>query len=204
MQYKICPNNRHFALILAAGKSTRMRTCKTTLLWHGDRTFLRYQAEQFLLAGITPIVVLGSHNAHRQTDCPDGSLVAINHNYDRGKTESIITGLKLLPAEFSTITISAIDQPRSYSVYQTLLNTYQKNKSTIVAPCYCQKLGHPLLFSASMLPELKNINENSFGLRKIIRNFYSSIEKIEFNTSDILIDLNYLEQYHNFKSIISS
>ena len=201
MQHQIYPNNnRHFALILAAGKSTRMGICKTTLLWHNDRTFLRYQAEQFLLAGITPIVVLGSHNAHRQIDCPDGSLVAINYNCDLGKTESILTGLKLLPAEFSTITISAVDQPRSYFVYQTLLETYLQNKSIIVAPYYCQKLGHPLLFSAQMLPELKNIDEATFGLRKIVSDFYSYIEIIEFNTPEVLIDFNYLEQYQNFKS----
>ena len=202
MQHKRYPNSdRHFALVLAAGKSTRMGTCKT-LLWHDDRTLLRYQAEQFLLAGITPIIVLGSHNAHRQTDCPDGSLVAINYHCDRGKTESILTGLKLLPAEFSTITISAVDQPRSHFIYQTLLKTYLRNKSVIVAPCYRQKLGHPLLFSACMLPKLKNINEASFGLRKIVSNFYSTILKIEFNTSEILIDLNYLEQYQSFKSSI--
>ena len=205
MQHQICPNNnRHFALILAAGKSTRMGTCKTTLLWHNDRTLLRYQAEQFLLAGITPIVVLGSHNAHRQTDCPNGSLVAINYNCDLGKTESILTGLELLPNDFSTITISAVDRPRSYLVYQTLLEAYHKNKSAIIAPCYRQKIGHPLLFSAQMLPELKNIDEATFGLRKIVRNFYLKIEKIELNTSEVLTNFNYLKEYQSFKSRIHS
>ena len=200
MQHKICPNNRHFALILAAGKSTRMGICKTTLLWHNNQTLLRYQAEEFLLAGITPIIVLGSHNAHRKIDCPGSSLVAINDNCDLGKTESILTGLKLLPTEFSTITISAVDQPRSCSVYQTLLQAYLQNNSAIVAPCYRQKLGHPLLFSARLLPELKNINESTFGLRRIVRDFYSNIEKIEFASSEVMIDFNYFKEYQKFKN----
>ena len=65
-----CPN-RDFAIILAAGYSTRMGVCKTTLPWHNNQTLLRYQAEQFLQANITPIIVLGSHNAHRKSDCPN-------------------------------------------------------------------------------------------------------------------------------------
>ena len=204
MQHKICPNNRHFALILAAGKSTRMGTCKTTLLWHDNQTLLRYQAEQFLLAGITPIVVLGSHNAHRQTDCPDGSLVVINYNCDRGKTESILTGLKLLPTEFSTITISAVDQPRSTEIYQTLVRAYQQEKPSIVAPSYHGKLGHPLLFSARILPFIQNIHESSLGLRKVVSQFYSDIKKIDFMTSKVLSDLNQKNTYQlELQKIIS-
>ena len=207
MQHQIRPNNnRHFALILAAGKSTRMGVCKTTLPWHNNKTLLRYQAEQFLLAGITPIIVLGSHNAHRQTDCPNGSLVAINYNCDNpsgtlrsGKTKSILTGLELLPKDFSTITISAVDQPRSCFIYQTLLEAYRKSQSVIIAPCYRQKLGHPLLFSNLMLPELKNINESTLGLRKIVRERYLNIERIEFNNLEVLTDFNYLKEYQNYQ-----
>lgn len=190
-------NDRHFAIILAAGRSTRMGTCKTALPWHNKQTLLRYQAEQFLLAGITPIVVLGSHNAERRTDCPDGSLVVINCESDRGKTGSILAGLKLLPQSFSTITISAVDQPRSTSIYQALIQTYCQEKSLIVAPCYRGKLGHPLLFSHPLLSLLKNIQESSCGLRKIVRQFYSDIYKVEFSTPEVLSDLNDREGYQS-------
>jgi molybdenum cofactor cytidylyltransferase len=189
------PDKRNFALILAAGLSTRMGTCKTTLLWHNHQTLLRYQAEQFLLAGITPIIVLGSHNAHRQSDCPDGSWVVINHRCDRGKTSSILTGLQVLPGDFSTIIISAVDQPRSADIYQTLLQAYYQKSALITAPFYQGKLGHPLLFSKQLLPALQNIREATLGLRKIISQFYSDIEKIEFATSQVLSDLNNQSKY---------
>lgn len=186
--------NRDFALILAAGFSTRMGTCKTTLSWH-NQTLLSYQAEQFLLANITPIIVLGSHNAHRQTDCPNGSHVVINHNSDRGKTGSILIGLDALPTSFSTVIISAVDQPRPFEIYQTLLQSYRQEKALIVAPCYRQKSGHPLLFSARLLPELKTIEESTFGLRKIVQKFALELKKIEFTTTNILIDINHRGTY---------
>ena len=204
MQHEIYPNNhRHFALILAAGRSRRMGTCKTTLPWHNNRTLLRYQAEQLLLAGVTPIVVLGSHNAHRQTDCPDGSQVVINQQCDnpsgtlreRGKTSSILTGLNSLPQEFSSIIISAVDQPRSVDVYRTLLQTYERTKAAIVAPCYRQKLGHPLLFDSKLLPVLLNIKESTFGLRQVVKDFCHHLLKIDFCTEEVLSDLNRTAEY---------
>lgn len=188
-------DRQHFSLILAAGLSTRMGTCKTALPWLNNQTLLRYQAEQFLLAGITPIVVLGSHNAYRQTDCPDGSQIVINPNSDRGKTSSILTGLHALPQSCSTITISAVDQPRSAYIYQALLQAYKQDKPLITAPCYRSKLGHPLLFSSRLLSFLLDINESSLGLRKVVSQFYSEIERVEFTTSEVLNDLNICSKY---------
>ena len=195
-------NNRHFAIILAAGFSTRMGVCKTTLPWHNGQSLLRYQAEQFLLAGITPIVVLGSHNAHRRCDCPPGSQIIINFNSYLGKTTSILAGLNALPQDFSSVIISAVDQPRSSYIYQTLLRVYQEKQSAIVAPCDRNKLGHPLLFSARLLPSLKNISDSSMGLRKIVRELHYQIEKVNVSTSEILIDINNKNTYKLLKSKI--
>lgn len=186
---------QNFAVILAAGFSSRMGTCKTTLPWRNNQTLLRYQGEQFLQAGIIPIIVLGSHNAYRRSDCPDGSLVVINTKCDKGKTSSILTGLQSLPTSFSTITISAVDQPRSSYIYQTLLDNYYQEKALIVAPCYQAKLGHPLLFSSQLLPKLKNIRESTLGLRKIVKEFYFEITKVHFSTPDILLDINDEDSY---------
>lgn len=200
---------QNFALILAAGFSTRMGTCKTTLPWLNNRTLLQYQAEQFLLAGITPIVVLGAHNAHQRCNCPHGSLVAINFHSDRGKTSSILTGLKTLPAQFSTLTISAVDQPRPTDVYQSLLQAHQQAKALITAPCHEGKLGHPLLFSQSLLPALKQINEANLGLREIVQKLYFEINRVNFETSEVLIDLNNQKTYQleilkaSYKELIS-
>ena len=188
-------NNKDFAIILAAGLSTRMGVCKTTLPWHNGRTLLRYQAEQFLLAGITPIVVLGSHNAYRRSDCPPGSKVVINFNCKQGKVSSILTGLNALPHKFSSVIISAVDQPRSAYIYQILLQSYKQNKSLIVAPCYGDRLGHPLLFSHELLPDLKQVNESTFGIRKVIKDLTDKIYKIELSSSEIFIDVNNKNAY---------
>lgn len=197
-------DRQHFALILAAGFSSRMGTCKSTLPWCNGQTLLRYQAEQFLQAGITPIIVLGSHNVESKIHCPQGSLVIVKPHSDRHKTSSIITGLKSLPTPCATVIISAVDQPRSSLIYQTLIQIYDERQPGIVAPVYGDRSGHPLLFSGSLIPELCQIKEETFGLREIVRRFDSQIERVDLNTPEVLVDLNTQKDYLSQLEIIKN
>ncbi|MDB9525823.1 nucleotidyltransferase family protein [Oscillatoria sp. CS-180] len=178
-----------FAIILAAGASSRMGTCKTALPWQGS-TLLAYQCEQFLLTSVTPIVVLGPHNLHRQDDCPQESYVVLNAAPKRGKISSIQTGLNALPADWTTLFIAAVDQPRPVNVYRTLLQTHRERTALLTAPSYHGKLGHPLVFSNRLASELAILSEETLGLRRIVQNLGEAIAKVEFTTPLILSDLN--------------
>jgi len=183
----------YFALILAAGASRRMGTCKAGLPWRNGKSLLSYQVEQLLLAKIVPVVVLGLHNYQQQV--PAGTTVAINHNPSAGKVSSILTGLKHIP-QFDCLLISAVDQPRSSWIYQKLLQAYISSSSVpITAPHYQGKLGHPLLFSSSVRSHLENLSEAGFGLRQVVQRFYSQIQRVEFDTPEVLLDLNTPEAY---------
>lgn len=173
-----------------------MGTCKTALPWYGGTTLLTYQLQQWLSIGFTPIVVLGSHNSHRQKDCPANTIVTINPVAQTGKTSSILTGLQHIPANFQVLAISAVDQPRSHEIYQPLLQAYINHSPLLTAPTYHNKLGHPILFSPQLLTDLLNIQETTLGLRQIIQNFYSHIHKVELNTPTVLLDINTPQTYH--------
>ncbi len=191
--------NQHFAIILAAGFSTRMGICKTTLLWHNHQTLLRYQTEQFLQAGINPVVVLGEHNAHRQEDCAAGTTVVVKGKEANSKAQTILAGLAQLPEAVSTITISAVDQPRAASVYSTLLQAHQQENALITAPSYGGKLGHPIFFSHHLRTELAHIRDESLGLRRIIQANYADIYRAAFSTSEVLVDINDKQSYERCK-----
>ncbi|MFB2768023.1 NTP transferase domain-containing protein [Pelatocladus sp. BLCC-F211] len=194
-------HNQIFAIILAAGTSTRMGTCKTALAWCGGKTLLTYQLEQWLIAGFTPVIVLGTHNIHRQTDCPYGSLVVIHPETNAGKTTSILAGLQNIPANAEIVAISAVDQPRKSSVYQQLLQAHKYHSAFITAPIYKSKIGHPLLFAKEMRSHLENIHEETLGLRQVLQNFYSFICKVDFNDPAVTLDINTPEEYVKAASI---
>jgi molybdenum cofactor cytidylyltransferase len=183
-----------FAIILAAGFSTRMGTCKADLPWQG-KTLLTYQCTQFLEIGVTPIVILGMHNIHCKNHCPEGSIVVINPHPKRGKTSSILSGLQVLPGDFTALILSAVDQPRSTCVYDTLLQNHYHANATITAPTFQGKLGHPLVFAPRVLPDLLTIREETLGIRQVVQTFYNNICRVEFSLPSVLLDLNTPEIY---------
>jgi len=192
---------KNFAIILAAGNSTRMGTCKTSLPWYNNQTLLQYQVTEFLKADFIPIVVLSPQNADSQPKFPEETQTIINPDTSRGKTSSILTGLTQIPQDITTLVISAVDQPRPREVYQKLCHFHLLNKALITAPNYNDRIGHPLLFSPEILPHLNSISESTQGLRQIVKQLNSSIQKIEFNHPIVLADLNTPEHYQKwFKS----
>ncbi|MBD2294610.1 nucleotidyltransferase family protein [Anabaena sphaerica FACHB-251] len=179
-----------FSIILAAGKSIRMGSCKTAIPWGEGKTLLTYQIETWLSLGFTPVVVLGLHNNHRQKDCLADSLVVVNPHSDAGKTTSIIAALRHIPLSFDVLAISAVDQPRTLEVYQQLLQAHQENSALITAPTYKGKMGHPLLFANQMRSHLLNIREETLGLRQIIKEFSHLIYQVEFAHPAVILDIN--------------
>lgn len=189
-----------YAIVLAAGLSTRMGSCKAALPWQKGRTLLSYQIEQLLQVGITPIVVLGPHNAHLQTLCSAPCRSVINPAPEEGKTSSIRLGLAAIGEEARSIMISAVDQPRPALIYEQLLKSYAQTDALITAPTYQQKMGHPIIFSARMLPHLTTISEQTLGLRQIMQQWAGEIQTVEFDTALILADLNTPAIYQAFQT----
>ena len=201
-------SDQNWAIILAAGASQRMGTCKAGLPWGENQTLLTYQIEQFLIAGIRAIVVLNPHNANLLTNSPEilrsGQTpltpgryqvrAIVNSAPELGKTSSILLGLSQLPTNFTTVIISAVDQPRPAQVYQDLLHLSQQQLSPIVAPSYQGKMGHPILFSQKLWPELLTISEANLGLRQVIQKYRSHISYVEA-PEIVLTDLNTPQLY---------
>lgn len=182
--------SHHYAIVLSAGFSQRMGTCKAQLPWGHNQTLLSYQTAQLLLAEIIPIVVLGPHNLICQNQCAVGSQIVVNQNPAAGKVSSILTGLQAVPNHFLTLMVSAVDQPRPATVYRQLLDAHRRDQAMIIAPTYQGRFGHPLLFSAQMLPDLQAIQEATLGLRGIVQKYSETIHRVECSHPSVLWNFN--------------
>lgn len=200
-----------FAIILAAGTSTRMGRCKTELDWLDGKNLLTYQVEQWLQVNVHPLVIVGEHNQeqvkrHNPIVTSDQVRIIVNKQAALGKTTSILAGLNALDRHYQAVIISAIDQPRTSWVYQQLIDAHLQNQSwqsqgMITAPIYQGKIGHPLVFSQQVHSLLMGISEETKGLRQIIQQFYPQIHRVEFFTPDILLDINTPKKYEEARSI---
>lgn len=146
---------------------------------------------------MTPVVVLSPHNSIQQKRNSSNGQVVINLHSETGKVSSILAGLRQIPEDFGSLTIVAVDQPRPYWVYQTLLENHLTTNAPITVPTYQGRMGHPVIFSQSVWSSLWQLREETLGLRQIIREFDQQIQRVEFATSDVLLDLNTPDRYRS-------
>ncbi len=199
------------ALLLAAGESSRMGELKALLPWQGS-TLLQYQVSALAEAGVSRIVVVLGHQAHRlEPLLKDHPEIYCTHNpdYQKGKITSVMAGLRALhegirdPRSCHTsentqeeaLLVLNVDQPRSPTTIRRLIDNHLASKALITIPTYGGKGGHPTIFSTVLLPELLEISEDTQGLKAVVRRHHTQIQQIELDTSEVLLDLNTPEDY---------
>src|SRR5216117_3558634 len=90
-------DDRPAAIVLAAGRSSRMGRAKASLPLDGADTFLTRIVRTFHAAGIDDVIVVVGHEADEiarvfsQSGLP--ARFVMNANYDRGQLSSLVAGL---------------------------------------------------------------------------------------------------------------
>ena len=189
-----------WAILLAAGESSRMGRLKALLPWR-NTTLLEYQLHSLMEAGIHQIVVVLGHDADRLkpvVDSVDGASWVLNPDYLHGKTTSLKTGVAALASQQITdVLLLNVDQPRDADTVRTLLQRHLASPYQITIPTHGGKGGHPIFISAKLLPELAQIEEESQGLKAVVRRHADATERFEVDDPEVLWDLNTPEQYQD-------
>ena len=187
-----------WAILLAAGESTRMGHLKALLPWRG-RTLLEYQAAALLEGGAERVVVVLGHRADELRpllEGEEGVTWTLNPDYRQGKTTSIKAGLSALdPKSVEDILLLNVDQPRSAGDVAHILSIHRARGYAVTVPEYRGKGGHPVVLSASLLGELREIDEETQGIKAVVRRRPESVNRIPLDNPEILLDLNTPEQY---------
>ena len=141
------------------------------------------------------------HDAERLkpvVDSVDGASWALNPDYLQGKTTSLKTGVAAITGQqISDVLLLNVDQPRSADTVRTLLERHLASSYQITIPTHGGKGGHPIFISANLLPELAGIEEESQGLKAVVRRHAEATERFELDDPGVLWDLNTPEQYQN-------
>ena len=186
------------AILLAAGESRRMGSLKALLPWQGS-TLLAYQIASLRQAGVDPVVVVLGHEAGQlkpEVEGKEGVVWRLNPDYWQGKTTSIKVGLNALgPGQPSAILILNVDQPRSAETIGHLLQQHRDGGRSITIPRYRGKGGHPIVVDSALLEELKSIDEESLGVKAVVRRHQEATLLVEMDTPEVLWDLNTPEEY---------
>ena len=187
-----------WAILLAAGESSRMGQLKALLPWR-NTTLLEHQLRSLSDAGVQQVVVVLGHAADSLkpiVESVNGASWVLNPRYLQGKSTSLKTGVAALAGQqVSDVLLLNVDQPRSATTVRTVLERHLASSHRITIPTHGGKGGHPILISAELLPELGEIEEESQGLKAVVRRHAEATERFELDDPEILWDLNTPEQY---------
>ena len=186
-----------YGVILTAGSSKRMEAPKALLNWCG-KSLIDYQVDSLLTGGCNGVwVVTGKHHKEIVSKITISPKVKIVFNADHklGKSTSVKKGILSLPKDLFAMVLVAVDQPRPPWVISKLINEHKNKTPLITSPTFLGRGGHPLIFDSRLIPELKEISENSFGIRKIFTNHKHEILSVPFDSKIVRLDINTPEDY---------
>jgi molybdenum cofactor cytidylyltransferase len=186
------------AMLLAAGESRRMGQLKALLPWQGT-SLLKHQVESLRTAGVDQVVVVLGHRSDElkaELSGTEGVAWQLNPDYLQGKTTSIKAGLNALGTEQpNALLILNVDQPRSADVIRFLLEEHLSHGNLITIPTHNGKGGHPIILSPSLLNELRDIDEDSFGIKAVVQRHLEATRRVDMDSPEVLWDLNTPEEY---------
>ncbi len=183
------------AVVLAAGASTRFGSQKLLAPVDGV-SLVRRTVEQVVVAGVDAIiVVLGrEYEAVRAALAGMPVRLVVNSRFREGMCTSLRAGIRELGRSVDAAVIVLGDQPGiSAETILGLIAEYRATGQSIVVPVYDGVRGHPVLFDASVFPELEAVVGDQGG-REVIGRDPSRVASVHFPFAEPG-DVDTLEDY---------
>jgi molybdenum cofactor cytidylyltransferase len=187
--------NHVAAVLLAAGRSQRMRAFKP-LLPFGKQTVIESSINYLLNGGVETVVVVLGHRAEEVQQQIQNLPVkfALNRAFGSEMNASIAVGVLQLPATTEATLIALADHPAvPPSVVSTLISEWKKGGELLV-PTHQNRGGHPVLIDLRYRTELENLDPKR-GLKSIFEAHQNEVKRIPVASPFIARDMDTWDDY---------
>jgi molybdenum cofactor cytidylyltransferase len=188
------------AVVLAAGRSSRMGRAKATLPLDATDTFLTRIVRTFLEADVDDVVVVVGHEADAIVSSFSASGLparfVVNRDYDRGQWSSLVAGLGVVdrPGVAATL-MTLVDVPLvTADTVRAVLACYRRTRAPVVRPTSGSRHGHPLLVDRTLFAELRAADPAA-GAKPVIRAHASAVGDIAIADEGAFRDIDTEEDY---------
>jgi molybdenum cofactor cytidylyltransferase len=191
------------AIVLAAGRSSRMGRAKATLPLAGGDTFLTRIVRTFLDAGVDDVVVVVGHEAEAIVSSFAASGLparfVVNPQYDRGQLSSFVVGLGVVDRPgIAAALVTLVDVPLvSAATVRAVIDCYRRTGATVVRPTSGARHGHPLLIDRSLFIELRAADPRS-GAKPVVRAHASAAGDLPIDDEGAFTDIDTPDDYARF------
>ena len=191
------------AVVLAAGRSTRMRGPNKLLAEIARRPLVRIVAEEALASRADPVIVVAGHQRAEVEKALAGLRVRIVHNPDfaEGLGTSLRAGIAAVPADSDAAIVCLGDMPRvDAALMNRLIAAFDPDRGAlVVVPTFEGKRGNPVLWSRRFFPDLMAI-EGDVGARHLIGRYSEAVAEVTVEGKAALIDVDTPEALSGVKA----
>jgi molybdenum cofactor cytidylyltransferase len=188
------------AIVLAAGRSSRMGRAKALLPLEDGDTFLTRIVRTFLDAGVDDVIVVVGHEAEAiATTFAESGLPArfvLNADYDRGQLSSLLAGIALAdrPGVAATL-VTLVDVPLvSAATVRTVIDCYRRTGAPVVRPTSGARHGHPMLIDRALFDALRAADPTT-GAKPVVRAHASASGDVATDDEGAFVDIDTGDDY---------
>ena len=190
----VTDSNRNVAaIILAAGRSTRMGGPNKLLAELNGKPLVRMVTEQVLAAKAQGVIVVTGHQADEVRKALRGLEVAFVHTPDfaEGLASSVKAGIAAVPENADAAVICLGDMPLiSAHLVDRLIEAFRPDGGNLIAvPVSDGRRGNPVLWSRRFFNELMSL-DGDIGARHLIAKHSEAVAEVPVEGSGAFLDID--------------
>jgi len=179
-------NARVGAVLLAAGRSSRMGGPNKLLARFGGVPLVRRSAERLAGSGAAPLVVVVGHQAPAVREALDGLGLELvdNPDFASGIASSLRAGIGAMPDDIDGALVALADMPEVTSAdYRRLIAVFRAHGGWAVVRASADgRRGNPVILPRSLLARIGEI-EGDTGARRLIATSGLEIVDVELGAA---------------------
>jgi len=192
------------AIVLAAGKSSRMGRSKAALPLADGDTFITRIVRTFKAASVEDVVVVVGHDANSVVEAFAASDLEArfveNLDYEQGQLSSLVAGLRVVdrPGVVAAL-VTLVDVPLvGAATVRAVIDRYQETHAPVVRPVRGIQHGHPVLIDRSLFEALRHADPSA-GAKSVIRAHASLAGDVTVDDDGAFADADTPEEYERLR-----
>jgi molybdenum cofactor cytidylyltransferase len=196
-------NRNVAAVVLAAGRSTRMGGPNKLLAELNGKKLVRIVAEQALASKASPVIVVTGHQAAEVEAALKGLNVKFVRNPDfaQGLATSVKAGIDSVPENADGVVVCLGDMPLiDAKLIDRLAEAFAPDRGSLIAvPVADGRRGNPVLWSRRFFPELMAL-DGDVGARHLIARHMEAVTEVEVQGKSAFLDIDTPEMLADARS----
>ncbi|MGA2665424.1 MAG: nucleotidyltransferase family protein [Nitrososphaerales archaeon] len=192
-------------IVLAAGFSKRFGRNKL-LEPVGSTPIIEHVVSECLRSSVDQVIVVVGHDRGMVEEALEGHRceIVFNEDFAKGQSFSVRKGLSMVDETADAVMVlpgdvALIDRV----IIDAVVDEYASSYAPIVTAAYRGRPGHPILFDRNLLGELRGIDEETRGLKKVVSNHKQHIRLVE-TSERALLDVDDEDDLRRLSEIVST